>query len=64
MSGDNGRRLLTPDELAERWAVPRSQVYRLARDGRLEPVRLGRYVRFRREAIEEFERAGGVAANE
>jgi excisionase family DNA binding protein len=47
--------LLTADELAERWQVERSQVYRLAREGRIPAVRIGRYLRFRLDLIEEFE---------
>ena len=39
--------LMTADDLAERWQVPRSQVYRLAREGRVPAVWIGRYVRFR-----------------
>jgi len=54
--------LLTADQLSERWQVPRSQVYRLAREGSLPVVQLGRYKRFRAAAIEEFEREGGLAA--
>jgi excisionase family DNA binding protein len=49
-------RLLTAGQLAERWQVPKSQVYRLAREGRIPVVELGRYKRFRLEAIEAFER--------
>jgi excisionase family DNA binding protein len=56
----NGR-LLTADQLAERWQVPTSQVYRLVRDGRLCAVELGRYKRFRLDAIEEYESSGGTA---
>jgi excisionase family DNA binding protein len=52
--------LLTPDELAARWQVPRSHVYRLTRDGLLPAVRLGRYYRYRLEGIEQFERDGGA----
>lgn len=58
-SSVNGSRLLTADDLAARWQVPSSQVYRLTRDGRLPTVRLGRYYRYAPAAIEEFERAGG-----
>lgn len=72
--GQNGRtagdirpmgpaRLLTAEEVAERWQVPKAHVYRLAREGRLPPVQLGRYRRWRLEALEDFERDGGVAAN-
>jgi excisionase family DNA binding protein len=47
--------LLTADELAERWQVPKSHVYRLTREGRIPTVRLGRYYRYRLEAIERWE---------
>jgi excisionase family DNA binding protein len=49
--------LLTADQLAERWQVPAAHVYRLARAGRIPVVRLGRYRRFRVDAIERFELA-------
>jgi excisionase family DNA binding protein len=53
--------ILTPDALAERWSVPKSHVWRLAREGRLPSVRLGRYVRFRLAEVEAFEAAGGTS---
>lgn len=56
-------RLLTADELAERWQVERSHVYRLTRRGVLPAVSLGRYYRYRLDAIERFEIAGGVTAD-
>jgi excisionase family DNA binding protein len=49
--------LLTAGELAERWQVPKGHVYRLTREGCIPTVRLGRYYRYRLEAIEHFERA-------
>jgi excisionase family DNA binding protein len=52
-------RLLTPEQVAQRWAVGKSHVYRLCRENRVKHVRLGRYVRLRLEDVEEFERAGG-----
>lgn len=55
--------LLTAEQVAERWQVPKAHVYRLARERRLPTVELGRYRRFRAAAIEEFERGGGTAAN-
>jgi excisionase family DNA binding protein len=55
-------RLLTADELAERWQLPKSWVYAATRDGRIPTVRLGRYYRYRLEAIEQFEREGGLSA--
>lgn len=47
-------RLLTVKEVAARLAVPKSFVYELARRGDLASARLGRYVRFRVTAIEEY----------
>jgi excisionase family DNA binding protein len=47
--------LLTAGELAERWQVPKRHVYRLTRDGLIPAVRLGRYYRYRLEAIERWE---------
>ena len=47
--------LLTAGELAERWQVPKGHVYRLTRDGLIPAVRLGRYYRYRLEAIERWE---------
>jgi excisionase family DNA binding protein len=47
--------LLTAEQLAERWHVPKSHVYRLAREGRIPTVELGRYRRFRLDEIERYE---------
>ncbi len=47
--------VITADQLAERWQVKVSHVYRLAREGRIPVVELGRYYRFRVDAIERFE---------
>ena len=47
--------LLTAEQLAERFQVPVSQIYRLTRDGTLPTVRLGRYYRYTPAAIERFE---------
>jgi excisionase family DNA binding protein len=58
--------LLSAGELAERWQVPKSHVYRLTRDGVIAAVRLGRYCRYRLEAIERWEarseQIGGMSA--
>ncbi len=48
-------RVLTPDELADRWQIPKSHVYRLTREGRIPVVKLGRYYRYRLDQIEQFE---------
>jgi excisionase family DNA binding protein len=55
--------LLTADQLAERWQVPKAHVYRLAREGQLPTVKLGRYRRWRLGDIEDFEAGGGAEAD-
>ena len=52
--------LLTAEDVARRWQVKPAHVYRLAREGALPAVRLGRYRRFRLESIETFESEGGT----
>ena len=47
-------RLLTAAEVASILSVPKSWVYEQARSGRLPTVCLGRYKRFREEAIREW----------
>lgn len=49
-------RLLTADQLADRWQVPKSQVYALTRRGEIPTVKLGKYYRYRLDEIEAFER--------
>ena len=51
--------LLTSVQVAERWQTSKDTVYRLEREGSLRGVKLGRYTRFRIDAIEAFELAGG-----
>jgi excisionase family DNA binding protein len=48
-------KLLTAEDLAERWQVPTSHVYRLTRAAAIPVVKLGRYYRYRLDAIERFE---------
>lgn len=50
-------RLLTADDVAEMLGVPKSWVYAASRRGELPTVTLGRYRRYRPEAIEEWLRA-------
>jgi excisionase family DNA binding protein len=47
--------LLTAEQLAERYQIPISQVYRLTRGGAIPAVRLGRYYRYRLDHLEQFE---------
>ena len=49
--------LWTAEQLAERWSVPRAHVHRLAREGRIPVVLIGRYQRFRPASIEAWESA-------
>lgn len=51
-------RLLTAEQLAERWQVPVGHVYRLVRAGEVPVVKLGRYYRFRLDQIEAWELRG------
>jgi excisionase family DNA binding protein len=48
-------RLLTAEELAERWSVAPAHVYRLARAHRIPTIRIGRYTRFRLASIVAWE---------
>jgi excisionase family DNA binding protein len=48
--------LMDADEVAELLGVPKSWVYEQSRQGRIPTVRLGRYRRYRREAIEQWVR--------
>lgn len=58
--------LMTAGQVAELLGVPRSWVYEQSRLGRIPTVNLGRYRRYRREAIdswvEELEVAATTAA--
>lgn len=54
--------LLTAEQVADRWQVPPAHVYRLAREGKVQTVRLGRYRRWRVADIEQFEQEGGADA--
>lgn len=70
MTGATAEKLLTAEELAERWRIPGKKpqqgIYRLVRENAIPPgavVKLNRYVRFRLEGIEQFERNGGGLAD-
>jgi hypothetical protein len=53
------KRLLTAEQVGERWQVPAAHVHRLSREGVLPSVAIGRYRRFAPAAIDAFEQAGG-----
>lgn len=53
----NGQRLLTAEEVAELLRVPRSWVYKRARQRGLQQlphIKLGKYVRFEERAVLQF----------
>jgi excisionase family DNA binding protein len=57
--------VLTVEELAARWKVEKGWIYRKAREGRLPAIPLpGKYVRFRLDVIEAFERGELVSDRE
>lgn len=51
--------MLLADEVARALRVTRARVYELARSRLLPCIRVGRQVRFTREALNQFIRAGG-----
>ena len=53
-------KLLTPEDLAKRWDVPRSFIWAKSRQGVIPNVKIGRYYRYRLDQIEAFELAGGM----
>jgi excisionase family DNA binding protein len=50
----SGGPLLTAEQVGEMLGVPRSWVWEQSRKGTIPTVRLGRYRRYRREALEEW----------
>ena len=48
-------RLLTAEQVAARYQIAVSQIYRLTRNGVLPAVKLGRYYRYAPAALEAFE---------
>lgn len=50
----NSEQLMTAQEVAGRLGVPASWVYEQSRQGRIPTVQVGRYRRFRREAIDAW----------
>ena len=53
--------LLSAEQAAQLLHVPKTWVLEMARQGRLKSVRLGHYVRFKPEDLEEFIRVNGSA---
>lgn len=61
-NGSAGRSLLTAQDVATMLGVPSSWVYTASREGRIPTVKLGRYYRYRRDAIDEWIASQEVAA--
>lgn len=57
LSGDQTRRLLSAEEVAEIIGMRVDYVYALSRSGQIPHLRFGRTLRFRSEAIEAWLRA-------
>lgn len=53
--------LLTTNQLAEHTGIPERRIYALVRDGLIPVVKLGRQVRFAKQAIEKWIADGGTA---
>lgn len=64
---DGSARLLDADEIAVYIGMTTDWVYREVRAGRLPHIRLGRYVRFRRESVDAWldasEHGGTISLN-
>ena len=57
----SGDRLLTANDLADRWRLAsKSAVYRLTSEGVIPTVKLGKFYRYRLTDIEKFEANGGA----
>lgn len=62
-TNESRSRLLTAEQLAERWQCSKHAVYRQAREGRIPTIWLGRYPRFRQDSIDAWEREQEAASN-
>lgn len=56
-------RLLTLDQVADRWQVAKGLLYRMTEDGRLERVKIGKYVRIPLAAVEAYENQNNNGSN-
>lgn len=53
----DGDRLLDAKQAAKRWSIPESWIRDMARKGELPCVRLGHYLRFKFEDLDQFIKA-------
>jgi len=63
LNASERERLLTAEQVAQRWQISTAAIYRLARERSIPSVRLGRYYRFRAESIEAWEDAQEAMAD-
>ncbi len=50
----DGEVFYTVDELCKMWKVDRMRIYNWVRHGKLKAYKVGRFLRFRKEDIENF----------
>ncbi|GMW04529.1 MAG: hypothetical protein AMXMBFR85_05120 [Dehalococcoides mccartyi] len=51
---NKNRNVLTIEELSEYLKIPKSTLYKLAREGKLPSQKIGRHWRFRKETIDRW----------
>ena len=51
---DSPNSIMNIDELAAYLRIPRSSIYKLARDGKIPGQKVGKHWRFHRKAIQEW----------
>jgi excisionase family DNA binding protein len=59
---ENGRLLLDADQAAELLGLTRKQIYKLAREHQIPHLKVGRYLKFRRESLEAWIREQEIGA--
>ena len=57
-------RLLTPEEVSERFQIKPHQVKELARQGKIPAVKLGKFWRFSEDSLKDWMKNGGVPDND
>ena len=58
---DKPQDVLTLNEVAEYLRIPRSTTYKLAQEGKIPGIKVGRHWRFHREVVDEWLRRGGLS---
>lgn len=55
---DKTREVMTLNEVAEYLRIPRSTAYKLAQEGKVPGVKVGRHWRFHHDVVDEWLRTG------